>query len=168
VARAPRNGRLASGQKPVAPAGVEPARADPVWGFDSSRWALRALASAWRGWCSVQYILDPLALMSNDPRYLLDVLAWQDEDAGTAWRLLVLEDAGELIVHDAGRTGALAALLNITDGILGQGTGTLVLVTTNEPVAHLHAAVRRRGRCLADEEIVPAARTFGFGRSRTS
>jgi Domain of unknown function (DUF5925)/ATPase family associated with various cellular activities (AAA) len=121
-------------------------------------WALRALATAWRGWCSVHYILDPLALMSGDPRYLLDVLAWQDENAGVAWRLLVLEDAGELIVHDAGRTGALAALLNITDGILGQGSGTLVLVTTNEPVAHLHPAVRRRGRCLADVEFGPLSR----------
>jgi Domain of unknown function (DUF5925)/ATPase family associated with various cellular activities (AAA) len=118
-------------------------------------WALRALASAWRAWCSAHYILDPLALMSGDPRYLLDVLASEDEDAGSAWRLLVLEDAGELIVHDAGRTGALAALLNVTDGILGHGTGTLVLVTTNEPVAYLHPAVRRRGRCLADVEFGP-------------
>lgn len=114
-------------------------------------WALRALAGAWREWCAVHYILDPHALMASDPRYLMDVLT----DAGPRWRLLVLEDAGELIVHDAGRTGALATLLNLTDGILGHGTGTLVLVTTNEPVEHLHPAVRRRGRCLADVEFAP-------------
>ena len=58
-------------------------------------------------------------------------------------------------MHDAGRTGALATLLDLTDGILGHGTGTLVLVTTNEPVEHLHPAVRRRGRCLADVEFGP-------------
>ncbi len=115
-------------------------------------WALRALAGAWRDWCGVHYVLDPLALMGADPRYLLDVLA---DDSGPPWRLVVLEDAGELIVHDAGRTGALATLLNLTDGILGHGTGTLVLVTTNEPVEHLHPAVRRRGRCLADLEFGP-------------
>ena len=37
-------------------------------------WALRALAGAWRDWCGVHYILDPLTLLSADPRYLLDVL----------------------------------------------------------------------------------------------
>jgi hypothetical protein len=120
-------------------------------------WALRALAAAWRDWCTVHYILDPPALLSADPRYLLDVLTWEDDDEG-AWRLLVLEDAGELIAHDAGRTGALARLLNVTDGILGQGTGTLVLVTTNEPVAALHPAVRRAGRCLSDLEFGPLDR----------
>jgi hypothetical protein len=52
-------------------------------------------------------------------------------------------------------TGALPTLLNLTDGILGHGTGTLVLVTTNEPVEHVHPAVRRRGRCLADLEFGP-------------
>jgi hypothetical protein len=119
--------------------------------------ALRALAAAWREWCTVHYVLDPASLMGADPRYLLDVLTWED-DGSRAWRLLVLEDAGELIVHDAGRTGALATLLNTTDGILGQGTGTLVLVTTNEPVGHLHPAVRRRGRCLADIEFAPLSR----------
>jgi hypothetical protein len=117
-------------------------------------WALRALAAAWRDWCTVHYILDPPALLSADPRYLLDVLTWEDDDR-EGWRLLVLEDAGELIVHDAGRSGALARLLNVTDGILGQGTGTLVLVTTNEPVAALHPAVRRAGRCLSDLEFGP-------------
>jgi Domain of unknown function (DUF5925)/ATPase family associated with various cellular activities (AAA) len=119
-------------------------------------WALRALAAAWRDWCGVHYILDPPALLSADPRYLLDVLMSNDDDDDeddAGWRLLVLEDAGELIVHDAARSGALARLLNVTDGILGQGTGTLVLVTTNEPVAHLHPAVRRAGRCLADLEF---------------
>jgi len=115
-------------------------------------WALRALADAWRDWCPPHYVLDPHRLMGADPRYLLDVLAWSDDNA---WRLLVLEDAGDLVVHDAGRTGALAALLNVTDGLLGHGTGTIVLVTTNEPVEHLHPAVRRRGRCLADIEFGP-------------
>jgi hypothetical protein len=70
----------------------------------------------------------------------------------------VLEDAGELIVHDAGRTGALGVLLNVTDGLLGHGTGSIVLITTNEPVDALHPAVRRRGRCLADIEFGPLSR----------
>jgi ATPase family associated with various cellular activities (AAA) len=118
-------------------------------------YALRALASAWRAWCTVHYVLDPFVLMGDDPRYLLDLLTWEDSDAPDRWRLAVLEDAGDLIVVDAARTGALNALLNVTDGILGQGTRTLVLVTTNEPVERLHPAVHRTGRCLADIEFGP-------------
>jgi hypothetical protein len=113
--------------------------------------ALRALARAWAAWCAVHVVLDPWALLGGDPRYLLDVLAWDDGEE--RWRLVVLEDAGELICGG----GALAPLLNVTDGLLGQGTRTLVLVTTNEPVGRLHPAVRRPGRCLADIEFGPLA-----------
>ncbi len=43
---------------------------------------------------------------------------------------------------------ALGRLLN-TDGILGQGCNTLILLTTNERMDRLHPAVVRPGRCLA-------------------
>ena len=49
---------------------------------------------------------------------------------------------------------ALLRLLNVTDGLLGQGTRTLVLITTNEPVKRLHPATRA-GRCFADVEFTP-------------
>ena len=39
--------------------------------------------------------------------------------------------------------------------MIGQGTRTLVLITTNEPVGRLHPAARRPGRCLADVEFTP-------------
>jgi hypothetical protein len=119
--------------------------------------ALRALARAWREWCSPHCVLDPEALLSADPRYLLDVLAWDEDgsDGGDRWRLLVLEDAGELARFDAGRTTGMAQLLNLTDGLMGQGARTLVLITTNEPAATLHPAVRRPGRCLAEVEFAP-------------
>jgi hypothetical protein len=96
-------------------------------------------------------VLDPAALFAGPPDYLLDVLAWEaDEDR---WRLIVLEDAGELLGGEHG--SALAPLLNLTDGVLGQGTSSLVLVTTNDPPARLRPAVRRPGRCLIDLEFVP-------------
>ena len=71
--------------------------------------------------------------------------------------LVILEDSGELLSADAReRTGqALSRMLNLTDGLLGQSTNTLVLVTTNEPLRRLHPAVARAGRCLAEVEFEP-------------
>src|SRR4051794_12694302 len=118
--------------------------------------ALRALARAWGDWCSVQCVLDPDALLSPDPNYLLDVLAWDENGGdGDGWRLLVLEDAGALARLDAGRGSGMTQLLNLTDGLLGQGAQALVLITTNEPAAALNPALRRPGRCLAEVEFAP-------------
>ncbi len=68
------------------------------------------------------------------------------------WRLVVMEDSGELLAQDAReRTGAaLARLLNAADGLLGQGSRVMFLITTNEPLDALHPAVTRPGRCAAN------------------
>jgi Domain of unknown function (DUF5925)/ATPase family associated with various cellular activities (AAA) len=118
--------------------------------------ALRALVRSWAPWCSAHFILDPEELFGRGGAYMLDVLTW-DGDAEDRWRLVILEDAGELIAADA-RTLAgqgLSRLLNVADGLLGQGTRTLILITTNEPLKRLHPATRRAGRCLADIEFAP-------------
>src|SRR5262249_22165954 len=77
--------------------------------------------------------------------------AEEDDDEPRRWRLLLLEDCDELIRGEAKRsTGqSLSRLLNLTDGLLGQGRDVLVAITTNEDVARLHPAVVRPGRCLA-------------------
>lgn len=113
--------------------------------------ALRSLAHAWRGWCDLEYVLDPEAIL-RDPGYLLEVSSPEEDER---WRLLVLEDCDELIRVDAksGSGQALARLLNLTDGILGQGLRALVAITTNEPLAQLHPAIVRSGRCLAQIEV---------------
>jgi Domain of unknown function (DUF5925)/ATPase family associated with various cellular activities (AAA) len=118
--------------------------------------ALRALAREWASWCSAHFVMDPAELLGHGGAYLLDLLTWDGDDADR-WRLLILEDAGELIAADARAvTGqALSRLLNVADGLLGQGTRTLILITTNEPVGRLHPAARRPGRCLADIEFAP-------------
>lgn len=119
---------------------------------------MRALAHAWREWCSLEYVLDPEKLL-RDPGYLLQAASGDGEGSGTdgdgRWRLLVLEDCDELIHADAksGAGQSLARLLNLTDGILGQGLDVLVAITTNEPLARLHPAIVRPGRCLAQVEV---------------
>jgi hypothetical protein len=68
------------------------------------------------------------------------------------WRLLVLEDTGELLRPDAKSIigQGLARFLNVVDGLIGQGLRVLVLVTTNERIDTLHPAVARPGRCAAN------------------
>lgn len=72
-------------------------------------------------------------------------------------KLIVLEDAGELM-STAARLEAgqgLSRVLNLTDGLLGQGLDLMFLITTNEPLGSLHPAVTRPGRCLAEIEFAP-------------
>jgi hypothetical protein len=121
---------------------------------------LRALAREWKEWCRVEFVLDPELLFKHS-NYLLSVLLredeqpslnddGEDEDDERPWRLLLLEDCDELIkagAKDAVGQG-LARLLNITDGLVGEGLRVLVCITTNEPFNRLHPAVARPGRCL--------------------
>jgi hypothetical protein len=69
--------------------------------------------------------------------------------------LLLLEDCDELIRAEAKSTAGqqLWRLLNLTDGLLGQGRNVLVAITTNEDLAALHPAVTRPGRSLAHLEV---------------
>ncbi|MGH9181179.1 MAG: DUF5925 domain-containing protein, partial [Acidimicrobiales bacterium] len=73
------------------------------------------------------------------------------------WRLIVAEDCDEYLRASARRDAgaALGRLLNLTDGLLGQGMCALVLLTTNEEVSRLHPALTRPGRCLARVEFNP-------------
>jgi hypothetical protein len=140
-------------------------------------WALRALGREWTEWCDLHYVTDPERMLGGDTSYMLEALAGRSEpldldddddaptsggrEAGERWRLLVLEDAGELLgitaPAEVGR--GFSRLLNIVDGLLGQGTQALVLVTTNEPLGKLHPAALRPGRAMATLEFAPLTAT---------
>jgi hypothetical protein len=115
--------------------------------------ALRSLAREWRSWCQLDFVVDPERLFA-DPGYLAEVVIGHQDDE-TRWRLLLLEDCDELIRPGAKRSSgqALSRLLNLTDGLLGQGRRVLVAITTNEDVTKLHPAVTRPGRCLGQVEV---------------
>ncbi|WP_433334197.1 DUF5925 domain-containing protein [Spirillospora sp. CA-294931] len=122
--------------------------------------ALRALARAWSEWCQADCVLDPEALFGA-PSYLMEVAVGDEyDDDKNRWRLLILEDCDELIRGEAKQsTGqGLSRLLNLTDGMLGQGRDVLVAITTNEDLTRLHPAVVRPGRCLAQIEVGPLTR----------
>lgn len=128
-------------------------------------WALRALASEWSSWAEFHYITDPDAFFVDSSAYMVDVLLADsydviEEDTGAVfqeqgvegkWRVLILEDTGELLsAHAKEKYGqGLSRLLNVVDGMIGQGLRVLCLVTTNDELGDLNPAVRRPGRCAS-------------------
>ena len=122
-------------------------------------WAVRAMMREWLDWCTFHYVVDPAAFFSNST-YMLSLLSkvsevGQSEDGDRKWSLIILEDAGEFIAMDSRHQygQALAKLLNLCDGLLGQGQKLLFLITTNEEVQNLHPAIVRHGRCLTNLEF---------------
>lgn len=117
--------------------------------------ALSTLAWQWRKFAELHYVADPAAFLT-DPDYLLSVSLGRmpNED----WRVILLEDAGGLFAPDA-KTNVgedrLGRLLNATDGLLGNASKALYLITTNEPLSSFHEAVSRPGRCAAAIEFLP-------------
>jgi hypothetical protein len=134
-------------------------------------YAVRALAWAWRDWCRFECVLDPERLFGS-ASYLMEVLTHEEDEErdDSKWRMLVLEDAGEMMSIDARRQfgQGLSRLLNLTDGLLGQGRKLLVLVTTNEELGKLNPATTRPGRCLSQIEFQPLSATEANGWLRSA
>jgi len=145
-------------------------------------YAIRTLLNEWRDWCNSDYIVDPEKFFGSSAEYMMTTLlscsgledGFEDyppsqpidengKNPADFWRLFIIEDGDEFLTDDAKvRSGqALSRLLNVVDGMIGQGLRILVLVTTNEPLGRLHPAVTRPGRCLANIEF----RTFTYRES---
>lgn len=61
--------------------------------------------------------------------------------------ILVIEDAEELLKSDnSARTSAISMLLNLTDGILGDGLGIKIIATFNTELHQIDPALMRKGR----------------------
>jgi len=111
---------------------------------------------ALRSWCrtcqdsiDINYIVDPDIFFGANADYMLDVLT---RAPSKKMNLFVAEDTGELLARDARQLAgqALSRLLNVCDGLIGQGLRILVLITTNEDLGVLHPAIVRPGRCFAN------------------
>jgi SpoVK/Ycf46/Vps4 family AAA+-type ATPase len=127
--------------------------------------ALRALMRCWSPWCQPQYIADPerffaesmymTQVLTTAPLALVGPTLTRTAQPEAIWRLVVAEDAEEFLRANARRDvgAALGRLLNLADGILGQGMNVLLLLTTNEEISRMHPALVRPGRCLAAVEF---------------
>lgn len=123
-------------------------------------YAIRALLREWRERAILNYIVDPEKFFGGDSDYMLEVILGgnhmpDDEDNPPKTMLLLLEDTGELLQANAkDNVGqGLSRLLNVVDGLIGQGLNIVTLITSNEKIQTFHPAVLRPGRCLSKLEI---------------
>jgi hypothetical protein len=114
--------------------------------------SILSLFHAWKDWCSASVVTDSERFF-GDPTYLNDLIF--DYEGVAQWMLIVIEDGDEFI--DVGQREhkgqAIARLLNMADGIVGQGLNLMTLITTNVPMERLNPALGRSGRCLADIHV---------------
>lgn len=124
-------------------------------------YAVRALARRWQQelGATVEVVLDPDELFAR-AHYLHEVLLsgrldeWE-EDAEDGrprrrpLRLVIIEDSAALFGDACRSTPGFARLLNLSDGIIGQGLRVVFLLTTNEQLTGIDPAITRPGRCLA-------------------
>lgn len=163
-------GSMASGFQPGAGGRLLLLHGPPGTG---KTYVIRSLAREWRGWCSFEYITDPEAFFGSAAYMMGVLLEGASDEAQTRWRLLVLEDAGEMLSRDAKvRQGqGLSRLLNLSEGLIGQGLRVLILISTNEQLSSLNEAVARPGRTAAEVEFGPLsaeeASEWLAGRGRT-
>lgn len=131
--------------------------------------AVRALAREWANYLdsTVEIVVDP-ELMLNSPKYIRGILLNGDKPLEarrvinkrkgkktkklgkneSPLRLIVIEDSAELFSDNCRGTPGFARLLNVTDGIIGQGLRCIFLLTANEELGKIDPAIKRPGRCI--------------------
>lgn len=135
--------------------------------------AIRALMMAWKGRYDFVVVTDPENLAAN-PSYYYDVASSPCKSAayneGSAEEsvvsagstepsprrvLFILEDSADLIITESrsAHYDKVNKLLNITDGLIGQGREDLFLITFNEGLTEIDPAFLRPGRCIAQVEF---------------
>ena len=67
--------------------------------------------------------------------------------------ILVIEDAERAIAARDGGFSPVSALLNLSDGIMGDVLNIATIVTYNTDISNIDKALTRKGRCLYDYEF---------------
>ena len=106
--------------------------------------AIRSLLTRWKSWAQIALVLDPENLLA-EPSYLLNIM----DHSSKKLRLVVIEDADEIVEKSGTRGSGLSRLLNAADGIIGASSNVMFLLSTNAPPDSLDTALTRPGRCLA-------------------
>jgi hypothetical protein len=115
--------------------------------------AILSLLYEWYSWCDPSVVTDTDRFF-GDATYLNSLVFSAPRGRGQ-WLLLVVEDADDYLAIEGNKGQAVSRLLNIGDGIVGQGINLLTLLTTNVAVDQLNPAVVRPGRALANLHFGP-------------
>ena len=126
-------------------------------------YGVRALVQAWQRKYRPTIIMDPSVFFTN-ASYLSKVVmsgaepfdGEGEEKAETlVGQLIIVEDMPDLLLSEsrAQHSDNMARLLNLSDGILGQGFRSIYLFTTNETLGEIDPAFTRPGRCLGVVEF---------------
>ena len=110
-------------------------------------YSVRALIREWKEKFTIHLISDPENFFEN-VGYVNEVITRASEGQGN---LFVIEDSPRAVLSEARSsvdTYSMGRLLNLTDGILGQGLEILFLMTTNDDIKDIDRAFLRDGRCL--------------------
>jgi hypothetical protein len=132
-------------------------------------YALRSLLHTWQERYDILVVTDP-ERFAREPSYYHNAFgnnANTDPNATAPSdelkrlisrpKLFVMEDAADLILTES-RTrhyDKIGKLLNVTDGIFGQGRQDMFLLTFNEEVADIDPAFLRPGRCRSHVSFPP-------------
>ena len=112
--------------------------------------SILSLIREWKDWCEASVVTDAEKFF-GDPTYMNDLLL--SVENSQHWLLLAVEDGDEFIDVDDRKGQGVSRLLNICDGMVGQGLNVMVLLTTNVAMDQLNPALARPGRCLANIEF---------------
>jgi hypothetical protein len=71
-------------------------------------------------------------------------------------RLFIMEDSADLVIQESrmNHYDKLGKLLNMTDGLYGQGREDLFILTFNEQIDRIDGAFLRPGRCITKTEFM--------------
>lgn len=135
---------------------------------------IRSLMREWKKSVDFIYVIDPERFFNNGG-YMKEILVsrirgYPDEpeavesfdvrihpDNTPPLKLFIIEDGLNFLLRESRghESGAMSRLLNLTDGILGQGLRLLFLVTSNEKEQDIDPAFLRAGRCLQRLKFSP-------------
>ncbi|MDQ3049860.1 MAG: ATP-binding protein [Bacteroidota bacterium] len=95
------------------------------------------------------YIPSNVALRLGDPEFLPFLQDQKDS-------VLIIEDAEDILQErKGGDSGAIANLLNLSDGLLSDCLNIQILCTFNAPLTQIDKALLRKGRVIASYEFKP-------------
>lgn len=123
--------------------------------------ALRSLIRSWNSWSHAIYVIDPHEFFRT-PKYMMgllpeepDMVPPDEEPNDKRYTVFLFDDADEFLAADAkSKIGQeTGRLLNLLDGMIGQGLNIMFVFTTNMGIEKLNEAAVRPGRCLANIEF---------------